>query len=139
MQPPHIDNCRRTTVLWIVETAVQFHSLEIPKKNRAKKSPLQLCKLTRFSCWASTGILFWHSVTTGKQNERKASKNQIQDYRTGYQFYLVLDILRSSLVLTFNYERLWSAVCSKSLISHLIKSKNYVKRVSTACQESSVQ
>lgn len=108
-------------------------------KNRAKKSPLQLCKLTRFSCWASTGILFWHSVTTGKQNERKASKNQIQDYRTGYQFYLVLDILRSRLALTFNYERLWSAVCSKSLISHLIKSKNYVKRGSTACQESSVQ
>ena len=105
-------------------------------KNRAKKSPLQLCKLTRFSCWASTGILFWHSVTTGKQNERKASKNQIQDYRTGYQFYLVLDILRSRLALTFNYERLWSAVCSKSLISHFIKSKNYVKRGSTACQES---
>ena len=109
------------------------------RKNRAKKSPLQLCKLTRFSCWASTGILFWHSVTTGKQNERKASKNQIQDYRTGYQFYLVLDILRSRLALTFNYERLWSAVCSKSLILHFIKSKNYVKRGSTACQESSVQ
>ena len=56
-----------------------------------------------------------------------------------YQFYLVLDILTSRLALTFNYERLWSAVCSKSLISHLIKSKNYVKGGSTACKESSVQ